>query len=231
MLRLEKVATPATAATVVVPERVPAPGLVPIATVTLPLNEGTGLLKGSRAETSTAGVMIAPATMDDGCPVRTSWLAPAGATVTVAVWVTATPFTVAERVLPSATVALKVATAVPLVFVVVTAGLSVFPVPVAAKVTGAPAITLPSASRAVTVRVAVLLPLLAVRVVGVATSVDCDADTGPAMMSKAALGAFTRPVAAASRVYPVPLLSMLRVLKVATPAAAVTCVVPVSVPP
>src|SRR2546422_599279 len=35
MLRLEKVATPLTAATVVVPERVPLAGLVPIATVML----------------------------------------------------------------------------------------------------------------------------------------------------------------------------------------------------
>src|SRR3990172_3488235 len=199
MLKVEKVATPATAATVVVPERVPAPGLVAIATVTFPLNEGTGLLNGSRADTSTAGVMIAPATMDDGWPVRTSWLAPAGATVTIAVCVTVTPFTVAEMVLLSAAVALKVAVASPLALVVV-AGLSVFPVPLAAKLTGASAITLPSASRAVTVMVAVLVPLLAVTVVGVAVSVDWDAETEPGVMSKAALAVLTRPAVAASRV-------------------------------
>jgi hypothetical protein len=41
MDKLENVATPLTAATVVVPESVPPAGLVPIATVTLPVNEGT----------------------------------------------------------------------------------------------------------------------------------------------------------------------------------------------
>src|SRR3990172_4638825 len=200
MLRVLKLATPATAAICIVPERVPPPGLVPMLTVTLPVKEGTVLLNGSRALTRTAGAMAAPATPDDGCPVKASWLTPAGVTVTVAVCVTATPLTVAEMVLLSATVALKVAVAAPLAFVVVAAGLTVFPVPVAAKVIGAAAITLPSASRAVTVMVAALVPLLAVRVVGVAVSVDCDAETGPGVMAKAALGALTSRVAAASRV-------------------------------
>src|SRR3990170_879907 len=153
MLSVLKVATPAAAATVAMPASVPPLGLVPMLTVTLPVNEGTGLLNGSRALTWIAGAMAATATPDDGCPVTASWLAPAGATVTVAVCVTATPLTVAEMVLLSATVALKVAVAAPLAFVVVAAGLTVFPVPVAAKVIGAPAITLPSASRAVTVMV------------------------------------------------------------------------------
>src|SRR5688572_2055437 len=144
--------------------------------------------------------MVAPATVEDGCAVKMSWLAAAGATVTVAVCVIDTPLAVAEKVLLSATVELRVAVATPLVLVVPAVGLSVFPVPVAAKLTGAPAITLPNASRAVTVRVAVLVPLLAVMVVGLAASVDCDAETGPEVMLKGALITLTRPAAAPSRV-------------------------------
>src|SRR5437773_11637052 len=61
MLRLEKVASPPTAATVVVPERVPPAGFVPIATVTLPVKPGTLLLMASSAATSTGGATCAPA--------------------------------------------------------------------------------------------------------------------------------------------------------------------------
>src|SRR2546422_6368820 len=61
MLRSLKVATPATAATVVVPEREPPPGLCSIATVTLPVNVSTAFPSASRATTGTAGVMVAPA--------------------------------------------------------------------------------------------------------------------------------------------------------------------------
>src|SRR3989442_12059489 len=61
MLRSLKVATPATAATVVVPERDPPRGLCSIATVTLPENVSTAFPSASRATTGTAGVMVAPA--------------------------------------------------------------------------------------------------------------------------------------------------------------------------
>src|SRR5438094_10547722 len=61
MLRSLKVATPATAATVVVPEREPPPGLCSIATVTLPVNVSTAFPSASRATTGTGGAMIAPA--------------------------------------------------------------------------------------------------------------------------------------------------------------------------
>src|SRR2546426_1073237 len=61
MLRLEKVATPLTAATVVVPERVPLAGLVPIATVMLVVAVITVLPWASWTATCTAGVIAAPA--------------------------------------------------------------------------------------------------------------------------------------------------------------------------
>src|SRR5437762_10526563 len=60
MLRVENVATPATAATVVVPARAPPPGFVPIAAVTLPLNPVAVLPCASWTVTCTAGVIVAP---------------------------------------------------------------------------------------------------------------------------------------------------------------------------
>src|SRR5438034_3382565 len=58
MLRVENVATPATAATVAVPDKVPSPGLVPSAAVTLPLNPVAVLPSASRAVTCTAGAIV-----------------------------------------------------------------------------------------------------------------------------------------------------------------------------
>src|SRR3990172_12935330 len=77
MLRLEKVATPATAATVVPPERMPAPGLVPITIVTVLVKSVAMLPWASRAVTRTAGVIGAPAGVLLGCAVKTSSLAAA----------------------------------------------------------------------------------------------------------------------------------------------------------
>src|SRR5438093_1002543 len=78
MLSVEKVATPATAATVAVPERAPAAGFVPIATVTAPVKPGTVFPRASRAVTCTAGVMAAPAGVLLGCVVKASWATAAG---------------------------------------------------------------------------------------------------------------------------------------------------------
>src|SRR5213083_3809362 len=81
MLRVENVATPATAATVAVPDRVPSPGLVPSAAVTLPLNPVGVLPCASWTVTCTAGVIVAPAVVLVGCTVNTSWLADPGVMV------------------------------------------------------------------------------------------------------------------------------------------------------
>src|SRR5438552_18863966 len=74
MLRVENVATPATAATVAVPDRVPSPGLVPSAAVTLPLNPVAVLPCASWTVTCTAGVIVAPAVVLVGCTLNTSRL-------------------------------------------------------------------------------------------------------------------------------------------------------------
>src|SRR5207247_4259890 len=83
-----------------------------------------------------------------------------------AVCVMAVPLAVAETVFVPAPVELSVPVATPLALVVPLGWVRVLPLPVAATTTGAPLIGLPLASFAVPV--IVVLPLPAVRVVGVA---------------------------------------------------------------
>src|SRR5947208_11972550 len=75
MLRPGNVATPATAATVLVPDKVPLLGFVPIATVMFPVNPVAVLPLPSWAVTWTAGVIAAPATVCVGCTENTSCVA------------------------------------------------------------------------------------------------------------------------------------------------------------
>src|SRR5437879_12499123 len=75
MLRFAKVATPLTAATVVVPARTPLAGLVPIATVMLVLAVVTLLPWASWTATCTPGVIAAPAAALLGCTVKTTFAA------------------------------------------------------------------------------------------------------------------------------------------------------------
>src|SRR5436190_841275 len=75
MLRPENVATPATAATVFVPDKVPVLGFVPIATVIFPVNPVAVLPRASWAVTWSAGVIAAPATVFVGCTENTSCVA------------------------------------------------------------------------------------------------------------------------------------------------------------
>src|SRR5439155_1420234 len=75
MLSPEKVATPATAATVFVPDKVPVLGLVPIATVMFPVNPVAVLPLPSWAVTWTAGVITAPATAFVGSTLNKSVVA------------------------------------------------------------------------------------------------------------------------------------------------------------
>ena len=72
-LQAENVATPFTAATVVVPERIPLAGLVPIATVMLVVAVVTVLPWASWTATCTAGVLAAPATELLGCTMNASF--------------------------------------------------------------------------------------------------------------------------------------------------------------
>src|SRR5436309_15656970 len=81
MLKLENVATPLTAATLIVPDSVALPGLTPNATVTVPVKSVATLPWASRAVTCTAGVSAAPAAPFGGCTVNASCVAAAADTV------------------------------------------------------------------------------------------------------------------------------------------------------
>src|SRR5512132_4378816 len=78
MERLENVATPVTADIVVVPESVPPPGLVPMATVMLAVELVTVFPNASCTATCTAGEIAAPAVALVGCTVKASLEAAAG---------------------------------------------------------------------------------------------------------------------------------------------------------
>ena len=67
--KLEKLASPLAAATVAVPESVPPPGLLPIATVMLADELVTVLPNESSTATCTAGEIAAPAVVLVGCTV------------------------------------------------------------------------------------------------------------------------------------------------------------------
>src|SRR2546425_3582457 len=81
MIRFANVATPLAAATVTLPDSVPPTGLLPIATVTLPLNPVAMLPWASSAATRTAGAIALPAVAGPGSTVNASWTAAPGATV------------------------------------------------------------------------------------------------------------------------------------------------------
>src|SRR4051794_34639387 len=83
MERVEKVGTPATAATVAVPDSVPPPGLVPMATVMFAVELVTVLLNVSCTVTCTAGAMDTPATAFAGWTVNASLEAAAGVMLNV----------------------------------------------------------------------------------------------------------------------------------------------------
>src|SRR5512140_2440455 len=98
MDRLENVATPALADTVVVPESVPPPGLVPIATVMLAVELVTVLLNASCTVTCTAGAIAAPAATLLGWTVKASLVAAAGLMMNVEEVAPASPLDAAVSV-------------------------------------------------------------------------------------------------------------------------------------
>ena len=140
-------------------------------------------------------LVAAPATMLAGAAeiVEMVGETAAGVTVTAAVCVTAVPPIVAETVFACATVDPIVPVATPLAFVTAEGCVSVFPVPVAARITVAPAIGLPFASRAITVIALVTAPAALAAIAGGATvTVDCTAEIPPTFTVKGVLIAPTR---------------------------------------
>src|SRR6266540_2747404 len=177
-----------------------------------------GLPSASRAVTVIVEIPLST-TMDAGeaptvdCATETD---PA-VTVTPASWIIGVPFAVAATVFDSATVELRVPVATPLASVGAVGCVRVLPLPVAASTTVAPLMGLPPASRAVTLIVA--LPLPAVRAVGEAASVDCDADTGAESTATVAVCVSGVPSAVADRVLASATVELM--IPVATPFASV----------
>src|SRR5438094_10517829 len=91
MLRFANVATPFTAATLVVPESVPPPGFAPSATVTVPVNPVAVFPCASCAVTCTAGVIAVPAAVLLGCTLNTSCLPVPAVTLNAALGAPLTP--------------------------------------------------------------------------------------------------------------------------------------------
>src|SRR6266545_2110513 len=160
-----------------------------------------------------------PTAMVPGEALTVDWEADTGpaVTVTAAVCVIAVPLAVAETVLIPATVELSVPVATPLAFVVPLGWVSVLPLPVAASATVAPLIGLPLASFAVTEIVDVPVPTGIE--LGEATTVDCEAETGPGLTVTDAVCVIAVPFAVAETVF-VPAPVELSV-PVATPLAFV----------
>src|SRR5881296_16160 len=125
---------------------------VPVAAMTT-VAPAIGLPRASRAVTVIVDWLVPlEAAIGDvatrlDCPPETAL----ATTWTVAVWVIATALMVADTVLDSAMTEVSVPVASPLAFVTLPGWVRVFPVPVAASTTGAPAIAFPNPSFAVTV--------------------------------------------------------------------------------
>src|SRR5919106_5733996 len=153
-------------------------------------------------------------------------------TVTVAVCVIAVPLVVAEMTLAPATVELSVPVAVPFASVRPAGCVRVLPLPVAARTTTASLIGKPLSSFAVTVMVAVRLPLLATMVPGTAVTMLWPGLRGPA---GAAAGKMTglplKPGAVAVRVFGPGVGPRVQLPAVATPFVPEVATAPVTLPP
>jgi len=199
-LRSENVATPATAATVAVPESAPPPGFAPSASLTLPVNWVAVFPWASCAVTCTAGAMATPAVALLGWTLKTSCAAAPTVTLNALLVAGVTPVAAAASVYPVPTLLMlrfaKVATPPTAVTPVVPARVPppAF-VPIATvTLLPNPVATLPCASSAVTWTAgAIVAP--AVALLGSTLNTSCAA--APGVTLNAALGCVGRPVAAA----------------------------------
>src|SRR2546425_232684 len=232
MLSVENVATPALAATVAVPESVPPPGLVPIATLMFPENPVAVLPLASCAVTSTPGVIGAPATVFVGWTLNTSAAAVPGVMSNAAL--VALPAPVAVSVYPGPALLIdrlgKLAT--PPAAATVAVPDSVPPpgfVPIATVIFPVnPVAVLPLPSSALTWTAGVIAAP-AVVVVGCTENTSCVA--APAVTVMVPEVTALSPVAPKVRVRSPTVPVIARFVKVATPPAVVMAVrVPPSAP-
>ena len=220
-----------------VPDNVPAPGLVLIATVTVALLDVTMLLPASCTVTVMAGVMVDPATMFVGCWPRMSLVAGPTVTSNALLTVVVRPAEVAVSVyaVPDLSIlhAAKVTTPETAVlgFAVHVSAAPDVPVPeVIAKVTLALLVVtvFPYASWIATFG-CVVHATPPVPPPGCVVYPSCEA--APAVTLNVLLVALVSPVLVIVRVYPLPDLLIDRSPNVATPLLAALDTVPDSAPP
>ena len=229
--RPAKVAIPATATTDTVPLSVAPPGFVPMASVTVPVYDVTGLFAASCACTTTLGAMGTPATALDGWTMIASFVATPE--FAVAVKSSGDPASVPEVAVtafaPAVAPSVSVVRARPAASVMVAVALSDPPPTVTAQPTATPLTGLPSASvtRATNACGSAVL-----------TVADCAPPLSatialavPALIVNAVDVTPVSPLAEATSVYPAPERLIDIPAKVATPATAATVAVPLSTPP
>src|SRR3989441_1040702 len=233
MLSVENVATPALAATVAVPESVPPPGLVPIATLMFPENPVAVLPLASCAVTSTPGVIGAPATVFVGWTLNTSAAAVPGVMSNAALVALPAPVAVSVYPGPALLIDRLVKLATPPAAATVSVPDSVPPpgfVPIATVIFPVnPVAVLPLPSSALTWTAGVIAAP-AVVVVGCTENTSCVA--APAVTVMVPEVTALSPVAPKVRVRSPAVPVIAKFVKVATPPAVVMAVsVPPSVPP
>src|SRR6266513_2038821 len=192
MLSPENVATPPTAATVFVPDRVPVLGFVPIATVTFAVNPLAVLPLPSWAVIWTAGVISAPAVVVIGCTENTSCVAVPAVMLNAVLVVLPAPVAVSVYPVPTLSIDSPANVATPPTAACVAVPASVPPpvlVPMArVTVPVKPVAVFPFASRAVTSTAGVMLPPATVLV-------GCTVNTRVAALPAVTLNAVLVPVA------------------------------------
>src|SRR2546428_429096 len=100
ILTFANVATPLTAATLVVPASVPPPGLAASARVTSRVEDASGDHCPPRVGGGTAGVTARDAVVLPGCTANRRWVAPPGETLNAALVGDVSPVAAAVRVYP-----------------------------------------------------------------------------------------------------------------------------------
>lgn len=233
MLKPEKVAIPLIADTVAVPERVPPPGLVPIANVIESLDPVTVLPWLSCTVTTTEGLMLAPAVVSVGCVVIANFVAEAGVMLKLLLVSPLKPGLFTTSVYPDPDLSMltpeKVAT--PLVAVMVVVPLRVPPpafVPIANVIEAVELVTvLPKLSFTMTeMSGEIVVPATVLE--GCTEKANVVADAGE-ILNDVLVADASDPLEA-TRVYPEPALLMLKFEKIAIPLEAFEVRVPDKVP-
>src|SRR5215471_4564707 len=232
MLRPENVASPLAAACEVMPESAPPPGLLPIASDTVALDDVTRLPPRSLTSTWMSGLIGCPGTVFDGGTRNPTVAADPTATLNGVDVAPLSPEALAARVYPVPALStlrlLNVATPLAAACVVVPDSAAAFALFPNASVTELFAVVtrFPPASCTSTCTAGRVAP----PVVPLGSAKNARRVAPPTTTSNAFEVAAVNPAVVAASVYPLPILSTCRSGNVATPATAATLSVPERTP-